>query len=423
MILAGRLRIKIILFGILISFSCCNTLNNSKVQLIAEWEPQKEVWIGFRTRDMGPEFEYATIRMIRAISEKDFVKVIIQDSTLLPEGKSFFVGHDCDTSNIEIVFDELCYFWARDPGPIFYRYDDGGFGVADFRFGYYANLDLDTVSSDKIPMELYDRNIAQEFNYKTIESNLSIEGGGFETNGNGTVILVESVLLNRNPGWSKDSIEQELNDKFDVQTVIWLPRGLAEDPDYMKHLYGDYYGFGTGGHSDEFVRFVNDSTIFLAWEFSDPHPDYPLREKNIQRMEVNYSILQSTKDWQGKSLTIVKIPIPEIFYKVVELDEGTVQYLQQEKQDFGFVAGDRINVVACAGYLNYLITNNLVIIPKYWSYSVPEVQQEKDSLVLALFQQYYPERKIMQINPLVLNYAGGGMHCIYFSLPLQDENL
>jgi len=415
MTLVGK---AILISGLLFLFACSENGDFVKVRMLAEWEPQEEIYMGFRTHGAGSEFEYATVRIISELSRVGKIKLIVQDSTLLPEGESFFADHNCDTSNISIVYEEMTYFWIRDPGPIFYEDRTGGIGVADFRFGYYANTNLDSVSSDEIPMELYDRNFAEKHGMPSIQSGLSIEGGGFETNGHGSVILVESIILNRNPGWTKEQIEDELSQKFGVKTLIWLKQGLAEDPDYMEHLYDNFYGFGTGGHSDEFVRFVNDSTIFLAWEFSESLPEYPLREENMKRMKENYSILSQTKDHRGKNFNIVKIPIPVIFYKASELDQGTVDYLSSKNSGHKVEEGDLINIVACAGYLNFIISNHTVIIPKYWTYTVPEIQKERDSQVLSLFEQYFPERDVIQINPLVLNYAGGGMHCIYFSVPL-----
>lgn len=46
-------------------------------------------------------------------------------------------------------------------------------------------------------------------------------------------MTTEECLLheNRNPGWSKDRIEQQLKDMLGVQTVLWLPRGLEADED------------------------------------------------------------------------------------------------------------------------------------------------------------------------------------------------
>ena len=111
------------------------------------------------------------------------------------------------------------------------------------------------------------------------------------------------------------------------------------------------------------------------------------------------------------------MPIPVLFYKMSELDRGTYDYLRSEYPNLDIDLGQEIKIVACAGYLNYLISNEIIILPSYWTSNVPLIQKENDSIAKFLFQKYYPEREIIQINPLRLNYAGGGMHCTYYAVP------
>jgi len=397
--------------------SCTSSPKSFSPRFIAEWETHKEVWIGFRTLELDSMYDYVSLRVIRNLVQHVHTKVVVEDSLLLPEGKQFFVDNGIDTSNLEIVYETPTYYWLRDPAPIFYENASGAITVADFRFNNYVNIPFDSLDKDELIFDGYDRLFASQSNFPVISSPLVLEGGAFETNGKGTLILVESVVLNRNPEWTKSQIEQELNQKFNVKTIIWLPNGLAEDPYYMGHLYKDYFGFGTGGHSDEFVRFVNDTTVLLAWEFSEPDTAFPLREMNILRMQINKDILENARDWRGRKFHVVKVPIPVIFYKVVDLDQGTYDYLKNEDPLLDISPNQQIKIVACAGYLNYLITNEIVIIPKYWTPNVPVIQRKKDSLAKSIFQEFYPDREIIQINPLVLNYGGGGMHCTYFATP------
>ena len=81
----------------------------------------------------------------------------------------------------------------------------------------------------------------------------------------GTIILVEAVTLARNRHLTKQEIERDILHTLGQKKIIWLKEGLAEDPHQVKNLIGNYYGFGTGGHVDEFCRFTNDSTILLCW--------------------------------------------------------------------------------------------------------------------------------------------------------------
>ncbi len=402
---------------IIILLACSSDKKPFSPRFVAEWENQKEIWLGFRTLELDSTNDYVSLRMIQALTQHIHTKVIVEDSSLLPDGMQFFSDHDIDTNNLEIVYESPTYYWLRDPAPIFFKTAADSIVLADFRFSNYVNIPFDSLDSDLLIFDDYDRNFAERSGLSIRSSKLVMEGGAFETNGQGTVILVESVVLKRNPEWTKSQIEMELMEKFNVQTIIWLPNGLAEDPYYMGHLFEDYFAFGTGGHSDEFVRFVNDTTVFLAWEFSSPDTAFPLRQMNIKSMKINLDILENTRDWRGKKIQVVKMPIPVLFYKMSELDRGTYDYLRSEYPNLDIDLGQEIKIVACAGYLNYLISNEIIILPSYWTSNVPLIQKENDSIAKFLFQKYYPEREIIQINPLRLNYAGGGMHCTYYAVP------
>jgi agmatine deiminase len=51
-------------------------------------------------------------------------------------------------------------------------------------------------------------------------------------------------------------------------------------------------------------------------------------------------------------------------------------------------------------------------VPKYWQEGLPETEKRKDEYVKQVYTMMFPDRKIMQINPLGANWQGGGMHCI-----------
>lgn len=43
--------------------------------------------------------------------------------------------------------------------------------------------------------------------------------------------------------------------------------------------------------------------------------------------------------------------------------------------------------------------NGIVIIPEYWEEGKPEIVKEKDRRVRAIFEQLYPEKEVVGINP------------------------
>ncbi|MEL6548133.1 MAG: agmatine deiminase family protein, partial [Myxococcota bacterium] len=73
-----------------------------------------------------------------------------------------------------------------------------------------------------------------------------------------------------------------------------------------------------------------------------------------------------------------------------------------------------------ASYLNYVLTNGLVLIPKFGGERRPPDAARKDQEVLDVFKRLYPERKVVQIDTLPINWFGGGMHCVTQQQPALD---
>lgn len=198
------------------------------------------------------------------------------------------------------------------------------------------------------------------------------EGGAIEVNGKGTLILCEATVLQRNPGWSKEKLEAEFKRVLGVRHIIWLKQGLADDPHFFyRRITGNYVGGGTGGHTDEFVRFANANTILLSWVDEAEKDLNPINRMNYERMSDNYQVLAAAKDQDGKSFTIIKVPLPDLKAEQVvalakESDQPTLdvpvdRFIPAERPK----VGDTLLRVPAASYLNYLVTNGLVLLPTY----------------------------------------------------------
>ena len=75
---------------------------------------------------------------------------------------------------------------------------------------------------------------------------LVLEGGTIDTNGTGVLLTTEECLLStvqqRNPGVSREQLEQVFRDYLGIDQVLWMNRGIAGDD--------------THGHVDDITRFV-----------------------------------------------------------------------------------------------------------------------------------------------------------------------
>ena len=240
-----------------------------------------------------------------------------------------------------------------------------------------------------------------------IKTDIVSEGGDREFNGKGTMMVNEAVELQRNPGMTRAQVEQGLLQILGQKKLIWLKRGVAED-DSARYgaLYGNVYPGGTGGHMDEFCRFADAHTILLAEVSPSERNADPISRMNYERMEENYKILKRATDQDGKKFKIVRVPVVDLIYdEFVVKEDAAISYFHGSK------AGDKIKVPLAASYLNFFISNGVVLTPAYWQEGRPQSMKTKDEAVKHILQRVFPDRKIVQIHSENFNYGGGGMHC------------
>jgi agmatine deiminase len=96
---------------------------------------------------------------------------------------------------------------------------------------------------------------------------------------------------------------------------------------------------------------------------------------------------------------------------------------EEKKRDFlgavyrDFKVGDEVHWVPATSYLNVVISNGVVLVAKYWREGLPEREREKDEYVHRTLQGLFPDRRVVQIDPMVINMTGGGMHCATLQQP------
>lgn len=186
------------------------------------------------------------------------------------------------------------------------------------------------------------------------------EGGGIHVDGEGAVLLTDTVQLDRfrTPDMSRNQIEAEFRHTLGVKRSLWLPRGL----------YRDSQHFGTRGHVDIVATIPNSGTILLHRQMDPPHPDFHLYD--VHRAAIEESTAPDGNPWN-----IVDIHAP----KTLKDDEGWVDY----------------------SYVNHLVVNGGVIACSF--------DDENDAAALA---QVYPGRKVVSVDARNIFAYGGGIHCI-----------
>ncbi len=355
----------------------------------AEWEPHDAVWLGWQD-DEAIQYHPVVVNLIKTLMPHVTVKVAAYSDSLLQVAKNYLYQHQIDTSRIKFYVMPGERYWIRDHGAAFLVNDKGELGVADFvwnRCGYpewlkykydnnkdtikkYLNLRIESIQrTGKV-----DSLMAAAEGSTIQKTNIIQEGGAIEVNGKGTLILCEATVLDRNQDRSREEIESEFKKVLGVSNIIWLKKGLAEDPLSKggRFISGKYFSaWGTGGHTDEFVRFANPNTIMLAWVSEEEKNLNPLNQINYERMSDNFKILEQAKDQNGKPFNIIKVPLPDLIVKKViareniEASDTFDVAVSSFKKSEAPKIGDTLLRVPASSYLNYLVTNGLVILPAY----------------------------------------------------------
>ena len=371
-----------------------------------EWEPHEAVWFTYT----GISIDTVLDKMVLAMDTSTLVVCVADGDSVAAVIKARWEGLGIAPHRyrMEVIVDSILSPTVRDAGPIFLLNKNGGQAVLDAVWTSYGDTGnvLGAPPSTRALEDSFPTMLARRMGLPVVLSDLVIEGGACEINGRGDLLQVEDVTLKRNPGFTKEHIERELTRVLGAKRIIWLKQGTADDMSYLEpRISGDLFSRGTGGHVDEFCRFVNDSTVLLAWPEGDDLKD-SVAAITRRRMEVNLRILE------GAGLNVVKVPSPVIEYRphVVDstgfFDERVLLKLYPDLHD-----GDTIRYVPAASYLNFLITNGRVFVPAYWHEGKPMVLKTMDERMREVMEHYFPDRSIIQIDPRAINRYGGGMHC------------
>jgi agmatine deiminase len=408
----------------------------------AEWEQHDAVWLGWE-KDSLLGYYPVVVNIIQSLTGNVKVKIAFHNDTLMRQAKAYLSAHGIDSNSYQSYIMPGDRYWIRDHGAAFLVNAKGELGVADFGWNAYGlpgfleekyngnkdsiNKYLDRRKEMMNKTENVDSLMAINEKAVLVTTNVVHEGGAIEVNGEGTLILCEATVLQRNPGMTKEYIETEFKRLLGVRKIIWMKKGLADDPHrYFRRINGKYVGGGTGGHTDEFVRFANSNTILLAWVDEKEKDLNPINQMNYERMSENLQILEQSTDQDGKPFNIIKIPLPDLITKKIVAREtigDTEKTFDVTVNSFvpaeAPKLGDSLLRVPASSYMNYLVTNGVVLIPTYTHIGS---SGEKEEQVRKIFEQQFPGRKLVFIDAMSLNWSGGGIHCSTQQQPKKKTN-
>ncbi|MFD1144185.1 agmatine/peptidylarginine deiminase [Larkinella insperata] len=398
----------------------------------AEFEPLASVWLS------APTVDYKNGLSMLAV-QAEMIKEILPTTTKVdyavnsPEDidalKTALISRGVAQAAIDtaIHFHTVSHgdLWIRDTGGTFMKNKKGGYQVVDFDFDAYRTKEYIPDASYAIYQLDNDVSLGTGAakGASVLRSTLITEGGNLHFNGKGTVIAVKKSLLASNPSLTLSQIEAELKRVFNLKKVIFLNENTASDShpvlESPKLFNGQaYFNFGVW-HADEMVSWIDDHTVLLPQvPASELASGNPFTQVSYQALEDAYQILSHETNQDGKPLTIIRAPEPSPI--VVELNAGDVMYesLKEMKGIQHFPTdGSPVQFVMAAGYMNYVVTNDVVLIPKFYKPGRDASLQQKDEEFNQLIKSLYPTRKVKQLDADAITVGGGGMHCITQQVP------
>ncbi|WP_413355038.1 agmatine deiminase family protein [Microbacterium sp. 1P06AB] len=303
-------------------------------------------------RDEG----YATWTAVAAAVARFEPVTMVVDPTELTRARRMLPG---DVTIVEAPVDE---FWMRDHGPTFVVDDErpGVLGAVDWIFNGWGAPDW----AEWQKSAAHARLIAGEVGAELISSDIVNEGGGIHVDGEGTVLLTETVQLDprRNPTADRARIEAEMARTIGATRAVWLSRGLTRD----------YDDLGTNGHVDIVATIPSPGRILLHDQRDASHPDHAVTAQ--LRAE-----LEDQTDAAGRRFEIVALPAPETLTDA----HGPVDW----------------------SYVNHLVVNGGVIACGFG-------EEHADAQARAILAEAYPGREVVTVDARPLFDRGGGIHCI-----------
>ncbi|KPI45663.1 Agmatine deiminase [Cyphellophora attinorum] len=274
------------------------------------------------------------------------------------------------SADITIREVEVDNLWIRDLGPVFLHSRESGRTEAavDFNFNYWGHKAEETVDGT------FARRILTSKPYSSaisrVKAGLVSEGGALEVDGQGTLMVTDTSIVNdnRNPGLSQEQIEEELKRVLGVEKVLWLKGVMALE--------------STDWHVDAWARFVGDVRVVLSKPPRNAHPKiHEIFDDAMER-------LPRMTNARGNKIQVVTVDEPD-----------------QEKLDGGAIDG------MVTSYVNYLLVNGGVILAKFG-------QDDADAKALQVIQGLFPQRKVVQVYINELPRLGGGIHCASQHVPV-----
>jgi agmatine deiminase len=339
-------------------------------QMPAEWERHEATWLGWphHAADWPGKFEvipWVYGELVRKIAAGESLRLLVRHGKDIQSARHVFRRVGVDLRKIQFVKYPTDRGWTRDTGPIFVkpagRKRSLAAAIVHFHFNGWAKYD-NWRRDTRVP-EIAARLLRKPLISAEVQGRpFTIEGGGIEVNGRGTLLSTEQCYLHpriqvRNPGLGRADIEAALKQYLGATNIFWLAKGPRGDD--------------THGHIDDICRFVNTRTLVLVRE---QRP----RDVNHRPLAENWERIRDLRLEDGSRPEVVALPMPAPLY----------------------FDGIRLP----ASYANFYICNAAVLVPTF--------NDPNDRVALGILGELFPDRPVLGIHAVDLVWGFGSLHCL-----------
>ncbi|MEO7177780.1 MAG: agmatine deiminase family protein, partial [Allosphingosinicella sp.] len=316
------------------------------------WADHEWVWIGFPSHpdlwedDLEPaRLEVAAFaHAVHADGKGEEVRLVCADGASASAARHLAPF----ATVLEEPFGDI---WLRDTGPIVLKAGEAR-RPRSFRFnGWGGKYELE--GDDTLGLRL-----AEGAGMEVSRRDWVLEGGAIDVDGTGLAVTTEQCLLNpnRNPGMTREEVEEQLREDLGIDRLLWLGEGLLNDH--------------TDGHVDNLARFVGENRLAI------PASDYTL--------DANRKVYEDAARRAGAfGVEVVRIPSP-----------GPTE---------------RDGAIVPASYMNFYIGNAAVVVPLYG--------RPHDLAALEAIGALFPGRRTIGFEAAHILTGGGSFHCISQQVP------
>ena len=344
------------------------------LRMPAEWAPHRASWLAWPHHEPDWPGKLAAIswvyaEIVRVLAAHEPVEILCHNTEVAESARAVIAAHGTGAGSVRCHVVPTDRGWLRDSAPTGMLDAQGRPVLIDWAFNGWAKYDNWHFDAQ------VGRAIARltglhrhEPTRRDTGARLVFEGGGFDVNGEGLVLVTEQWLLTdaqvRNPGLTRGDYDRILGEWLGARHTIWLGEGCAGDD--------------THGHVDDLARFVGPDTLVLAEE---PDPS----DENHARSRDNRRRLELAASTAGVGpLRVVSLPFP----RPVVMD------------------GERLP----ASYANFYIANGVVLVPTF--------NDPQDRVALATLAELMPDRTVVGIHAVDLVWGMGTLHCLTQQEPL-----